>query len=632
MSPILDREELAKLGAAVNTERAAQKVDVSNFLLDVVRSKGLDLDVAPAILSGNVRRTIEGASTVTIVIDDPRRRMINSGIFGDGTEDHFFAIDVQFDGFWFRLCQVEKMGGEITLTFQDRVVSYLQLKNKARKVSRNKMTRAQFVRSMLKEVKATKISLVTLGQLNKKQPIEKLTAEERAQLDGTGGESEGGGDGKLTVKGSPASKAQISNAKEILVAGAEMGARRKVLLSAIMVAIVEAELNNRKGTDDTIGTDSTGIFQQRDSWGPAEKRNDVTESAKLYFTAAMIQDKLKPQQSAGDLAASVQNPKAEYRGRYAEREEEAREYLDEFANGDLKGGEGGEGYVRPYEFHRGQPDGPLGEDSWAAIMRLAEEVNWRAWSNGSNIYFVRDVDLMKRTVRATIEEGKRGIEEINWEIDANKTVNEAEVICDADRWSVAPGQVVKVVKQGPASGKWLVAEIDRDLFSTDTTIKLIQPEAVKKEPAPEVVTRSNADDPNSEDGIEGTVREKIVAYAKNSLSTKTKHNYYSQAGELTFDPTPPQGKRSDCSQWVRAIYHQAGAGDPGTYTGAQMARGKITNNPKPGDLLLSSSHVELYIGDNRTIGHGSPPIDFDVASDWVARGMRYYTYDFLDGE
>jgi len=133
-----------------------------------------------------------------------------------------------------------------------------------------------------------------------------------------------------------------------------------------------------------------------------------------------------------------------------------------------------------------------------------------------------------------------------------------------------------------------------------------------------------------DDSSVGGVRQRIVDIAHSTLTSRSGHNYYSQPGKMTDDPLAKPPLRSDCSQWVRAVYLRAGAGDPGTYTGAMVGRATKTDSPTPGDLMLKRGHVELYIGNGETIGHGSPPINKGSTSYWKARGMYYATYDFLN--
>jgi cell wall-associated NlpC family hydrolase len=118
------------------------------------------------------------------------------------------------------------------------------------------------------------------------------------------------------------------------------------------------------------------------------------------------------------------------------------------------------------------------------------------------------------------------------------------------------------------------------------------------------------------------------------MTSKSGFSRYDQNGRLTDDPTPPLGCRTDCSQWIRAVYLQAGAHDPGLNTWEQAAKGTRTNRPRPGDLMLvaDKEHVELYVGEGKTIGHGSPPIDEGPPlSYWNSRGGHFFvTFDWLD--
>lgn len=128
-----------------------------------------------------------------------------------------------------------------------------------------------------------------------------------------------------------------------------------------------------------------------------------------------------------------------------------------------------------------------------------------------------------------------------------------------------------------------------------------------------------------------SVRDKIVQIARDSLSTKTGFNRYSQVGAPNLTVITPATGRTDCSQWAAAVYHAAGAPFPGGATGEMLQKGKNTSDPKPGDLLCGPDHVEIYVGNGKTIGHGSAPIDYDTVEAVKGRGvdMRFITYDGL---
>jgi hypothetical protein len=116
-----------------------------NFYLDVVVRSGLDVSIAEAITGGEIERTMDGASTLSLTLFDPHRALLRN-------PDLSRAIDMAFGGYWWRLVKVSKSGDNLTLTFEDRDVAYLRAHNTPRKANRNTITRAQFVQAMVREV------------------------------------------------------------------------------------------------------------------------------------------------------------------------------------------------------------------------------------------------------------------------------------------------------------------------------------------------------------------------------------------------------------------------------------------------------------------------------------------------
>ncbi len=145
----------------------------------------------------------------------------------------------------------------------------------------------------------------------------------------------------------------------------------------------------------------------------------------------------------------------------------------------------------------------------------------------------------------------------------------------------------------------------------------------------------------------GTPRQRVVAAARHAAwldSTGKRHSFYSQPGAWDVDhgiTGETRGHRSDCSQWVTAIYRSAGLPDPngknyaGGYTGTLSSHGKHISRRqlKPGDLVLygpgTHEHVELYVGPGEeTIGHGSDPVDKGKIS--MKPNQHFVTYPWLD--
>jgi cell wall-associated NlpC family hydrolase len=145
----------------------------------------------------------------------------------------------------------------------------------------------------------------------------------------------------------------------------------------------------------------------------------------------------------------------------------------------------------------------------------------------------------------------------------------------------------------------------------------------------------------------GSSRQRVVAAARRAAYLDTigkRPSFYSQTGwwDVKHGITgEARGVRSDCSQWVTAMYHSAGVSDPngngykGGYTGTLSSHGKHISRAqlKPGDLVLygpgTHHHVEMYIGPgDKTIGHGSRHVDAGTVG--MMRDAHFVTYPWLD--
>lgn len=130
-------------------------------------------------------------------------------------------------------------------------------------------------------------------------------------------------------------------ASQIIDVGQQRGEDEVVIVSALAAALVESDLHNlaseavpesKTYPNDGVAPgdyDSVNLFQQRASvWGDQaggiEGLMDPAKQINWYYdTAAGV-----PHESAGQIAADVERPAAEYRGKYAERESEAVEYYE----------------------------------------------------------------------------------------------------------------------------------------------------------------------------------------------------------------------------------------------------------------------------------------------------------------
>jgi hypothetical protein len=634
--------QLARVDDPTDNQSGSANVDVSSLLLDVARDHDLDFDIAPAITSGYIERTMDGATTLSVTIRDPRNALIRSGMFGDGTffrfdketpyrdtvphKPHFRAIDVRLDGLWFRLVQLQKQGPELTLTFEDRVVAYLKLHNSPRSASRARITRAQFIRMLVHEIKAQDINFVS-PELDIKQPIDSKSLKrptddvkkKRRKNRAPGLLSTVG----LNVKGAHATRTQLENAEYALETASALGANRKVMVAEIMTTIQESGLSNAATNGSHVGMyqqDSTPGSSWRAAGGASR---DPVKDSQAFVKAAMAADKANPGLSLPALCEAVQ--RSGQGSLYGKWTKEAKKFVDAYLGGSGGGSVGQRYYYKSYQYHRGRPDGPRGENTWDCSKRLADEVGWRRFVVGNSFFYVKDDDLIRAKPVDSISEDDDGVDAIDWDIDSDKPVSEATVECKADRWFAHQGEVILLEDQGPATGRWLVWTIHRDLFSTDCTITLRVPEAVKPEPAPELATVSTGADAS---GIVtgGTIggkgaRERIVKAAELAASyNKSKYIY------LEVRPIPKSlfGKgmiRTDCSGFVTLCYKAAGLQDPNgnnyngsgnTGTLASHGRKIHAGQLKPGDLVFYGGgwsypgHVAIYADNGQVISFGSP--------------------------
>lgn len=105
---------------------------------------------------------------------------------------------------------------------------------------------------------------------------------------------------------------QEQTVQAVLKAGDDKGATPMEKLAAVLTIGAEANYGNPDHGD----RDSLGAFQQRASWGSSTSRLDPYASAERFYDRAKQLRQTKQYGNAGDLAADIQQPAAQYRGRY----------------------------------------------------------------------------------------------------------------------------------------------------------------------------------------------------------------------------------------------------------------------------------------------------------------------------
>src|SRR5262245_19356507 len=407
-------------------------LDLRDLTLNWTDSRVIDLQARGALASIEIERTIEGASTLTIVLRDPagqifaewarrmrptvqtaRRRKTPREV-DEGWEPLLppdlrgRAMEVKLDGAVFRLVKAtySHQTEELTLTFEDRIVYLLRRKRGERRASRAKVTRAQFILSLLREVKVIKPPFIC-PDLSVRQAIDKAATPASAHralprastralrtiaepfVTSTGAtESTGGTSGEgispganLTVKGAKATAEQLRVGQAVLDVAAQLNADPRPTKALVCACIVESQMQNlNRGHWDSLG-----VLQVRTSTARPmgiDNRNIgdcVTAFLKRGFWGkggAIDLARRNPGMSVGMIAQNAQG--SAYPGRYDEVAGEAQKWLDAYSGGPLASGDGSDGgggsYVKSFQFAR-----EADEASWTAIQRLAEEVARRCF-------------------------------------------------------------------------------------------------------------------------------------------------------------------------------------------------------------------------------------------------------------
>jgi hypothetical protein len=556
--PAADR--VAQAATAKNDSPRAVDYRLEDFRLLSRGSSVIERDLLldASILKADLELTIEGASTLTVVVEDPEYRLLRSDLLtrwtwgeGDTSGEAGWiktgrAVDAELDDVTFRLAQVKKSRTTLTLVFEERAVTYLRRHKGAKKVSRGRFTRAQFAGSLVAEVKADGGIDFVCPELYERQPIAKrddaLTKSERHDKAERGIDQ----DAKLTVKGAEATPNQIALMERVLDVAYSHKASPKAVLALVIACIQESEFQNL-----TYGhSSSVGILQLLDSHlggstSTRGGRRDVELVTRLFLTegftgrgGAIKLARPAPATPEG-VTAAVQGNRNGARD-YAPWVDEAKAIVTAYEGGG--GRASAETYTKAYEFSRGKD-----EDTWTALGRLADEVAWRRFMRKGRLWFISEERLFQQKVSLRLREREGPVDWIDFDLDqdAANLVTECTVTVRADRWTVLPGQVVIVEGCGPADGRYLVATVARSLVdaSGTATVTLRKPIPEKPEPASTEATRGT-----SEDGITAGDRSKVEAVYTAAVGISDGDSPYVYGGGhgKSLDSIKP-GEGLDCS-------------------------------------------------------------------------------------
>jgi hypothetical protein len=588
-------------------EKQDLDTDVEKVVLDIVNNtkKLRDLDVTEIITDGYVESTMDGASTVVFTLHDPDREILKSGALRR-------AIDVQLNGLWFRLVRIEKSGSFITLTFEDRIVAYIKTHNKILKMSRGKMTRLEFCLYMIRQIDK-KIQCV-IPELSTKPRYEQLSRQDKSNLELSKDVNKSQGlpnqkfeiyhaDGSL----SKSTKRQNKMMDDALDAGVSKdGMVQKVLVSAICVMMIETGVQNL--SQEQSDSDSQGPFQQRPSQDWPNSR-DTKVQARAYYDAAMDVYKDDHSLTAGEIAANVQRPRRDLRDRYGKAEFYAQIVVDAYSGEPVTQ----RTYRKKYTFST--EDNGKKQNYWDALDALLSPLQYARFTSNGFLYLISEPELFKSKAKMIIDETTEGVTSIDFTWDVGQEDATATVECRIARWLAPAGSVVVLHDVDPASGRWLVRNIRRNLFSRDATITLGKPQPLLPEPASEVasvdVDETTAAGFSPGLGLPG----KVAAMYRQAKRISDKHYPYVWGGGHARAGIPDRGTGRDpgigydCSGSVAAIliaggWYRKGQSVP-VSNELPAAAGMVGGNGKYFTVWANANHVfaEFYKDGKHDLQH-----------------------------
>ncbi|MEH3055490.1 MAG: NlpC/P60 family protein [Patulibacter minatonensis] len=604
---------------ALPADRARSAQPLDRLLLD---GRRLDMQIGDRLTGAKLTRTIEGASSVSLDVWDGDGAVLSSSALGVRIMSR--AATVTIDGITYG---VNGVGGRDTLSIaaESGVVRRAKAHGKKQplRVSRGTTTCAAFCAQMFR---AAGIPVLVLdehvgqriaGTKQLSGAIVQARGTSTATRSRTSARGVTGAD--LTIK----RRAPDSEQRRVMAAGrdaARQAAAPKLAALTLFCALIQE--NAARGPNALQVTAATarelGIT-------PSNIKQCATAFLTKGFTGgagstkgAIYYARQNPSWSPGQIINAMQNPGTPLHD-YDQWRDEAQAWVD--ASGAASSSAAASGGSKDYVYERKR-----GESTYAAARRLLDERGWRLFDREGVMIIASDPALMRARPSVFLERGLTDFWQPDIDWHEALRINELAGQAAAGRYQLDPGEVAHVTDLPSITRDWLIGSTTVDLLnpSAPVEVALRRPQQPKAEPAAE-----QADTTSSSSSSSGSLRERIVKTATDSLTTKTGYRRYSQAGALTTKILPGAGERTDCSQWVRAVYLAAGAQDPGSNTYQQDARGKRTSRPQPGDLMMTNGHVEIYVGPNgRTIGHGSPPIDYANVSAWP--GHWFVTFDFLN--
>lgn len=259
-------------------------------------------------------------------------------------------------------------------------------------------------------------------------------------------------------------------------------------------------------------------------------------------------------------------------------------------------------------------------NSWEVLGDAAEDVNWRRFSDGTQLVMGSDAWLLDRDSNPTkIREFTGGVHGVDFDLDVRRRASMATVTVDVAVWTLPPGSVCTGEDLGPADGKWIVSRYSRSVISPRGTVDLVRSRHALKEPK----RRPNAHAGDSGDGDfpPGQSSSDAGGTAANGARAKMVAFALAQAGDAyVYGATGPDAW--DCSGLVYAATAAAGDQIPARTSAGQWAAVQAAGKTMTIDAAIHTRGALLFI---QTADTHHVAISLGNGDTVEARGSAYGT-------
>lgn len=491
-----------------------------------------------AFIDGTLIRKIGGASEVKIEVQDKGAKLLNSPLL---EEKHVVSLD----GLAFAYVAFERAGLEqpLSLTYEAQLANRLRQLSGPHKAFRDEMTRAEFARARVFDLKPPRPRFVC-PELHKIQPVKSIREGRQAAEDAKQRRGKGIGSVELKVKGNRADSTQVALGDRALRVAEAENAESRVMIALMEALIIESEIGRSSGNYLQL----VGSTARAKGIDPNSLEQSVRGFLLGYYPGqegAIEYFHKHPNAKAYEIAQAVQASGAgagsNGAGNYGTVADEAAEWVSAYGGG-----------AEVTEMLRFPWEEKENENHWKFLTDLAKPVNWRFFESAGWIYFIAEPTLFKSHTRLSISDSTPGVLDTQVKGDEGKPREQVTVEAMARMWSAPPGSVVSLTRHGPADGLYLVERIESPLAKRDAlcTITLKRPTKPKKEPAPPTRSRSLSTGGSLAPDNAPVAIEKMIAEIEATTGT---FHYKWGGGHESVDALHKRLKGWDCSGYVSHI-------------------------------------------------------------------------------